>query len=475
MPRRTFSLRWRWLSATLVALTLALALAGALLAGLFGEHAQRQFDATLVAQLDQITAALEFDASGQPQIDPQTLSDPRWSRPYSGLYWQIDALPDVAAAAAASAPAPGALRSRSLWDAALAVPQDALANGVVHMHETAGPDGARLRVAERGVWAEGVPRRWRLVVASDQRALAEARRRFTALLAASLAVLLLLLGASALAQVAIGLSPLRALQRALADVRAGRAERLQGRFPLEVQPLIDQFNGVLDRNAQIVARARTQAGNLAHAIQTPLAVMAQGAEAAARQGNGNADDAALPALVREQVDLARRHVHWHLARARAAAQKLPGPRAPVAPLLAGLRRVLERAHAARHVQWSGNPIDPALAFAGEGQDLQEILGNALDNACKWARSRLQVAATRHPAERGPRLRITVDDDGPGIPPAQRQAVMERGARIDESAPGSGLGLSILREIAQLYGGAVELQTAPLGGLRVLIDLPAAED
>lgn len=461
------SLRWRWLSATLVALALALALAGVLLAGLFREHAQRQFDATLVAQLDQITATLEFDPSGQPQIDPQALSDPRWSRPYSGLYWQIDALPD-----AGSAPARGVLRSRSLWDAALSVPDDALANGVVHMHEAPGPDGASLRVAERSVWSEDAPQRWRLVVASDQRALREAERHFTGLLAASLALLLLLLGASALAQVAVGLAPLRALQRALAAVRAGRTERLQGRFPVEVQPLIDEFNGVLDRNAEIVARARTQAGNLAHAIKTPLAVMAQSAEAAARQSE---TAAALPALVREQVDLAQRHVNWHLARSRAAAQKLPGLRTPLAPLLGGLRRVLERAHAGRDLRWTGEPVDPDLAFAGEAQDLQEILGNVLDNACKWARARLQISAAREASERGPRLRITVDDDGPGIAPDQREAVMARGARIDESVPGSGLGLSIVREMAQLYGGAVELQTAPLGGLRVVIDLPAAGD
>ena len=467
MKRRTFSLRWRWLSATLVALTLALALAGALLAGLFREHALRQFDATLAAQLDQITATLEFDASGQPQIDPQALSDPRWSRPYSGLYWQIDALPD----AANPAPARGALRSRSLWDAALSVPEDALVNGAVHMHEVTGPDGARLRVAERSVWAEGAPRRWRLIVASDQRALREAERDFTGALAVSLALLLALLGAAALAQVAVGLAPLRALQRALAAVREGRTERLQGRFPGEVQPLIDEFNGVLDRNAEIVARARTQAGNLAHALKTPLSVMAQGAQAAARQSEAAA---ALPALVREQVGLAQRQIDWRLTRSRAAAaQKLPGTRTPLAPLLDGLRRVLERAHAERNLLWAGEPIDPGLAFAGEAQDLQEILGNVLDNACKWARARLQVGATREAGERGPRLRIVVDDDGPGIAPDQREAVMARGARIDESAPGSGLGLSIVQEMAQLYGGAVALQAGPLGGLRVVIDLPAA--
>jgi signal transduction histidine kinase len=467
MRRWTFSLRWRWLIVTLVALTLAMALAGVLLVGLFREHALRQFDATLVAQLDQITAYLEFDAAGRPRIDPQALSDPRWSRPYSGLYWQLDALPD----AAGQAPARGVLRSRSLWDAVLPVRADALADGVVHMHELSGPNGAHLRIAQRSVWAEGVPQRWRLVVAADRRPLSQAERHFTGTLAVSLALLLALLSAAAVAQVAVGLAPLRALQRALAAVRQGRTERLQGRFPAEVQPLIDQFNGVLDRNAQFVARARTQAGNLAHAIKTPLSVMAQGAEAAARQPE---TAAALPALVREQVGLAQRHIDWHLARSRAAAaHHLPGVRTPLTPLVSGLRRVLERAHAAREVQWIGQPIDPGLAFAGEAQDLQEILGNVLDNACKWARTQVRGGAVIEAGARGPRLRIVVDDDGPGIDAEQRDAVMARGARIDESVPGSGLGLSIMQELAQLCGGAVALQAGPLGGLRVVLDLPSS--
>lgn len=460
----TRSLRFRLLAATLVALVAALLLAGFFLAGLFRDHVMRQFGTALTAQLDQLTARLEFDAAGQPQIDAGTLSDPRWSRPYSGLYWQVDG--------DGGSPRRGVLRSRSLWDATLVLPDDALASGVVHVHETAGPDGARLLLVERSVTrgvAAATP--WRLMVAADLRETEAAIARFNGVLIASLAVLFGLLCAAAVAQVAVGLAPLRALQRALAAVHAGRAQRLEGRFPGEVQPLIDDFNGVLDRNAEVVARARTQAGNLAHAIKTPLAAMAQAAAAARRQAPAAA--AELAPLVEEQVAVARRHVDWHLARARAAAgHGLPGARVALAPVIAGLLRVLERVHGARGLSFVSEPMDPALAFAGEVQDLQEILGNVLDNACKWARHEVRIAASAREAGGRRRLHIAVDDDGPGIEAGRRAAVMARGARLDETVPGSGLGLAIVHELAGLYGGGVRLADAASGGLRVELELPA---
>ena len=454
------SLRVRLLAATLVAMAVALVLAGLLLAGLFRDHVLHQFSQNLTAQLDQITARLDFDAAGQPQIDPRGLSDPRWSRPYSGLYWQVDG--------AGPALQHGVLRSRSLWDASLSVPADALADGVVHVHEVDGPGGARLLVAERTVTGSGAPAApWRLIVAADLRETVRAADRFNGVLAASLAVLLALLCTAALIQVAIGLAPLRALQRALAAVQAGTARRLEGSFPSEVQPLVDDFHAVLQRNDEVVARARTQAGNLAHAIKTPLAAMSQAAALAQQRPEAGAE---LATLVQEQVDVARRHVDWHLARARAAAAHgVPGARVPVQPVVGGLLRVLERVHAERGLVLQCAPIAPDLAFAGEVQDLQEILGNLLDNACKWARHTVQVSAAR--AGPGGALRIVIDDDGPGIDAGRREAVMARGARLDESVPGSGLGLAIVHELVGLYGGTVQLLAAPAGGLRVELGLP----
>ncbi|CAN7464512.1 sensor histidine kinase [Rhizobacter sp. LjRoot28] len=470
------SLRVRLLAATLVALLVALVLAGLLLASLFRDHVMRQFEDGLVAQLDQVTARLEFDTTGQPRIDPASLSDPRWSRPYSGLYWQVDDL-------RAEAPRRAVLRSRSLWDTELAAPADQVPDGAVHVHTVPGPGGTHLLLAERTVRPRDPPApTLRLLVAADLAGTEAAVDRFNGVLAWSLAVLLLLLCVAALAQVAVGLAPLRALQRALSDVQAGREPRLAGHFPAEVRPLTDDFNQVLDRNAELVARARTQAGNLAHAIKTPLAAMAQGA-AAARKDSGAA--AELPDLVMEQVALARRHVDWQLARVRAAAaQGGPSQRVPVAPLVAGLLRVLDKVHADRALNLAAHPIDPALSFSGDGQALQEMLGNLLDNACKWARHEVRIAVHARTGTAGPGdaeaktgaplLEVHVDDDGPGIAPERRELVMQRGTRLDETVPGSGLGLAIVRELAELQGGAVALGTSPLGGLRVSLTLPRAD-
>ncbi|MCB2022917.1 MAG: ATP-binding protein, partial [Burkholderiaceae bacterium] len=239
---RARSLRFRLLAATCVGMLLALVLAGLMLASLFREQVLQQFAATLTAQLDQVTARLEFDAAGKPQLDEKMLSDPRWSRPYSGLYWQVDGV-------TAGKLIPGVLRSRSLWDAVLAVENDAIADGTVHVHEIAGPNGTKLLLVERTVRHEGagdadgtegtVDTPWRLLVAADLQPTAAAVARFNGVLAASLLLLLALLCAAALAQVTVGLAPLRALKQALAAVHAGTAPRLEGRFPSEVQPLID--------------------------------------------------------------------------------------------------------------------------------------------------------------------------------------------------------------------------------------------
>ena len=437
----TRSLRWRLLVATLVALVLALVLAGWLLASLFRDHVLRQFATTLTAQLDQVTARLDFGPDGRPVLDAASLTDPRWSRPYSGLYWQLDGT--------GGATQRGALRSRSLWDTALVVAGDVLDADAVHVHEVAGPNGARLLVVERVVRPQDgatAAAPWRLLVASDLRETEVAVDRFNGVLLASLAALLVLLCAAAVAQVAVGLAPLRTLQRALLAVREGRSARLEGQFPVEVQALTDDFNGVLDRNAEVVARARTQAGNLAQAIKTPLAAMAQAA-AMAQQRPQEAVE--LARLVQEQVASARRQVDWHLA------------------------RVMEHVHAGRDLQLVCVPMPRPLFFAGEVQDLQEMLGNVLDNACKWAQRKVHVSVVSGAHAPRPMVSILVDDDGPGIDADRRDGVITRGARLDESVPGSGLGLAIVQELVSLYGGSLALGTSPLGGLRVELALPAA--
>ena len=256
------SLRVRLLAATLAGLLLALALAGVMLAGLFRDHVERQFRHDLTGQLDQLTARLDFDAAGRPLIDAQALSDPRWQRPYSGLYWQLDEINSDGRGRN------GALRSRSLWDTSLALETDVLDDGQVHVHHVPGPQQGRLLLLERTVQPAGPSAsRWRLIVAADLQQTTAAVAEFNGVLALSLAVLLLLLALAAWAQVSVGLLPLRALRRSLQDVEEGRAQRLGGRFPAELQPLVDDFNSVLERNDEVVKRARTQAGNLAHGMK----------------------------------------------------------------------------------------------------------------------------------------------------------------------------------------------------------------
>lgn len=462
------SLRFRLLAVTVAGLTVAVVLAGLVLSGLFREHVQRQFEAALVQQLDQVTARLEFDAQGQPVVAAQSLSDPRWLKPYSGLYWQVDAMaPDGRGRA-------GVLRSRSLWDTSLTLQVDALADGAVHVHEVAGPQGAPLLVLERTVRAGGMDAaRWRLIVAADLQATQAATAQFTRVLALSLATLLVLLAVAAWTQVAVGLRPLLALQRGLQDVQQARATQLQGAFPAEVQPLVDDFNAVLARNAEVVERARTQAGNLAHALKTPLTVLENAACAPAP--SDGAALGALAALVREQVQVARLHIDWHLARSRVAASAhLPGQRTALEPVVGGLVRVMNKVHAGRGLDITMALPDASLFFAGEAQDLQEMLGNLLDNACKWAQSTVRLNAQALSGQR-PQLVVSVEDDGPGIGATQRAQALERGVRLDETVPGTGLGLAIVQDLAALYGGQLDLEPADLGGLRVVLTLPAARD
>jgi signal transduction histidine kinase len=448
---RTASLRVRLLVGSAVWILVALTVSGVFLADLFRRHVEARTQAELLTHLDQLTALVELDETGRPRLSAQP-SDPRLQRPYSGLYWQVDT---------EAADGVGVLRSRSLWDVALTVPSDQLHVGQVHVHRVPGPDGATLVMSERLVRpAERPEATLRLIVAVDERTARGPVREFVGLLAAALSVLGAGLLLSVLVQVSAGLAPLRGLRGGLAAVREGRARRLDGAFPSEVQPLVDDFNAVLAHDAEVVARARTQAGNLAHAVKTPLAVLAN----AAAGENG-----AFGALVLEQVATARRQVDYHLARARAAAAvQAPGAGTPLRPAVEGLLRVMARVHPQRDlsVDWAAQAGE--AVFRGEEQDLQEMLGNLLDNACKWSARQVVVRV----AAGAGRLTVTVDDDGPGLAPEARSAVFVRGVRADEAQPGSGLGLGIASELAQLYGGSVTLDAAPGGGLRATLVLPA---
>ncbi len=448
------SLRFRLLLGTLFWIAATILVAGWGLGNMFRQHVELQFHAELKTHLDQLTAQLALDDQGRPTL-AMPLSDPRLNKPFSGLYWQIDRL------ASAGLPAASAvMRSRSLWDQVLRVPADAPASGEIHQHRIAGPQGEMLGMVERVVRIDALP--LRLIVAADEGLMIEPVARFNKELWLALGVLGLGLALAALVQVFVGLAPLQKLRAALGRVHRAEAQRMEGVFPLEVMPLVEEFNTVLTRNTEVVERARTQAGNLAHALKTPLSVLANAA--------GGKDDA-LARLVAAQVEMARRQVDYHLARAQAAAAvRLPGARTPLEPVVDGLVRTMRRIHAGRNLELVVQPMAASLAFRGEAQDLQEMLGNLLDNASKWASHRVEIDA----AIEQDRLVIRVDDDGKGIAAAQREAVLRRGVRADQQTPGSGLGLAIVDDLARMYGGQVVLVDSPLGGLRATLILPAAQ-
>ena len=268
-------------------------------------------------------------------------------------------------------------------------------------------------------------------------------------------------------QVRFGLAPLKRITDSLAAIRSGTAERLSGKFPEEIAPLARETNALIDANKEIVERARTHVGNLAHALKTPLSVMVN--EAAARRADPFAEK------VLEQADIMRDQVARHLERARLAARHtVVGSLTEVAPVAEALARTMEKIHRDRGINVEVH-ADAEARFRGERPDLEEMVGNLVDNACKWASSHVTVDVTREAADAAQapsRLRIIVEDDGRGLSAAEREQVAKRGRRLDETKPGSGLGLSIVVELATLYGGELKLGTAPLGGLRAELILPA---
>ncbi|MGZ5829747.1 MAG: ATP-binding protein, partial [Xanthobacteraceae bacterium] len=265
-------------------------------------------------------------------------------------------------------------------------------------------------------------------------------------------------------QVRFGLAPLKRISEALAAIRAGTAERLVGRFPVEIEPLARETNALIDANREIVERARTHVGNLAHALKTPLSVMVN--EAGART------DDPLAQKVLEQADIMSDQVARHLERARLAARTaVVATVTDVLPAVSALARTMEKIYDARGIAIDVNAPTP-VRFRGEQPDLEEMAGNLLDNACKWAQSRVSVEVIPELNGVTPTLRIIVDDDGPGLTAEEREQVARRGRRLDETKPGSGLGLSIVVELAGLYGGSLTLGNAPIGGLRAELVLPA---
>ena len=268
-----------------------------------------------------------------------------------------------------------------------------------------------------------------------------------------------------------GLSPLLLLQERLAAIRGGRVTRLEGEYPTEVAPLVRDLNELLEERDQRVTRAAARAGDLAHGLKTPLAIIEQDAERLAADG-----DAELAQSITSQVERMRRHIDWHLVQARATASAAgTAARANVSESVRALMRTMERLYVERSLGLQfeartgvdATTSDTEVLVRVPVEDLEEVLGNLLDNACKWARSRVAVTVDAQLDS----VTMTVDDDGPGLKPELRTRVLQRGMRGDEAAPGSGLGLAIVRDLVDAYGGRFELEDSPLGGLSARLTLP----
>lgn len=260
-----------------------------------------------------------------------------------------------------------------------------------------------------------------------------------------------------------GLEPFGRLRRQLLSLRDGSGERIEGTYPTEVQPLVNDLNSLLEQRKRVVQRALAKAGDLAHGLKTPLAVLGQEAEQFEVEGQIE-----IASQIGRQVDRMRRQIEYHLTQARAATPgRVPGARCLVLASVEGLARTLEKIYAGRGTAIEVD-VSPEHFIRGQREDLEEILGNLLDNACKWAKSRVKIQSL----EENGAVVLFVDDDGPGLPPSMREQVLQRWVRADEAAPGSGLGLAIVRDLVQLYEGTVTLEESPLGGLRARVRLPS---
>ena len=408
----------------------------------------RNFDEQLGYMLTAMVASAEIGPDGEVFFN-RPLGDQRFLEPNSGLYWQI------------SGKGHEDFTSRSLWDRSLAVRLDHF-DSQPHVYDSRQFPREALRVMERSIILPGSETRWWFTVAAAREEMDAQIRRIRSIVVWSFVVLGLGLVAMATLQTWYGLGPLRRVRRAIAAMRSGGENRVTEPLPLEVQPLVDELNGLLSHVERQAEEARTHAGNLAHALKTPLTVLMNAATA-------KAPDLADTAI--REAAVMRRQVDHHLARARAVGRRAVGhSRAQVWESAQAVVRSVARLYENIRLDLDG---DRQAAVAMERQDLDEILGNLIENAAKYGGGSVFVTVCAAPGDPAT-CEIWVEDDGRGIPEAERSRIFDRGARLDTGKPGTGLGLAIVRDVAEIYGGSVALEESEdLGGLLVRLRLPRA--
>lgn len=432
-----------------------LLVAGVILVALYRETTEQAFDRRLLVYVTALSADI---AAGDESRGAQAAGDPFFDLPLSGWYWQIAqpgaALRDIRTSLSLVGSTLPALGDDAEFD-----PESGIRRGYAQ-----GPDQRALRLIERDIRIDN-DTLYVISVAGPSDEIDADVRGFTLAISLTFAALGLALALSTLLQIRFGLSPLQRLRAALIGVRRGEAETIAGDYPRDIAPLAGEINLLIESNRDILERARTQLGNLAHALKTPLTVLVNEA-----QGR----DDMLARTVEEQARIMRDQVTYHLDRARAAALAgTLGSITPVKPVAEALARTFARIYRDKDIAFDFAGLETAQ-FRGEKQDLEEMLGNLLDNACKWARSRVCLHARAGGDAEAPRLVLIISDDGPGVPdPAARAQMLQRGQRLDESKPGSGLGLSIVSDLVALYRGRLRLENAANGGLEIIVELPGS--
>ena len=439
--------------------TILLLIAGVFLVTLYRSNTERAFDERLGVYLRALVADMAV-GNDEQRDEAGQLGDPQFDLAQSGWYWQITRI---------DGNDPLVKQSPSLSGASLprTIATSAAGAGGVRSSYIIGPDTRRLRMFER-IIDIGAAGTFLIQVAGTTEDAEEQVWRFKLALLMTFSLLAIALVGTTALQVRYGLKPLRELQSEVAAIRHGDSERIQGRFPHDLSPLADELNLLISSNREGVERARTQVGNLAHALKTPLSVITNEADK---------ERSALASKVQEQTALMRDQVTYYLDRARAAARStVVGSVVKLEDPIAALVRTFEKIYFDRDIEFDLTCAE-GLRFRGERQDLEEMVGNLMDNAGKWARSRVvvnvrQLSATDGQFEFGP-IEITIADDGPGLPVEQRAEALTRGRRLDETKPGSGLGLSIVHDLASIYGGHLALEDSPMGGLLARLRLPSA--
>ena len=443
-PRTTGSLSRRMIGVAALWIVILLSAGGVALDRVLVSAVTSNFDSSMTYVLNAMITTAEIGPDGEVVFN-RPLSDQRFVEPNSGAYFQI------------TAPGEETYPSRSLWDQRLRVdPQHD--DTTVHFYDSA-ELGTTLRLAERDIELPGSPKVWRFQVAEDRELLDGQIGALRRVLLRSFALLALGLVVLAALQTLYGLWPLRRIRESIAAMREGRIDRVPAVLPQEVQPMVTELNALIDHNERQAEEARRHAGNLAHALKTPLTVVLN----AARD-----DSPDLAALVEREAATMRRQVDHHLARARAVGRRGHAhSRAPVWPALQSVERAVARLHPDTRIDIDG---DEDAAVRVERQDLDELIGNLIENAAKYGGGSVFVTVRRDGGE----VDIVVEDDGAGIPEAERERIFDRGARLDTSKPGTGLGLAIVRDVAEIYGGSVTLdESEDLGGLAAHLRLPAA--